>query len=442
MTETEAILNGNIAQRLPKLTQLRARVKKLNEYFIARLLEGLCDYYEAREMVQTYQASKNDNTSYDEEVEMREKVISLAVKTVYTLKASRDMSKNLDAPKEIRNKIESSIDWHIYLATNLDFRQRLIISMNDLNYSEAKKLAESGLELAKIQPGSQKSIMTNINFYAGNLKEIEAFERFCDKRFWEITTNDFMASSKLFDQSVEILERAATLNVDLDRLTSVSKAWSYLLRFIARPSLENLEYLAEYRKLEESFPTVRRQFSFEETRHVSRRKLRAARMSAFLRDSVYKIACWNVFNELHFNVNLVEGFINVPSNKELLRNIFSKTKMPIDRLNRYFELNEESKSHLTYEYFMDDIEKYLPDLLPLTAGPKNQPSLILAKNLYHLCKHQNIQADIYSPKREQFTELFVDKILKGYKVLKTLNLDRTRFLSSLEKENRSSATDK
>jgi len=430
----DQILRENIAQRLPKLIQLRGQVKRIGKPFISILLESLCGYYEAREILQIYQASKGENTSYDEEVEKREKVIALLNNTLYDLEKARDMAKLQEIPENTLRKVESTIDWYTYLATNLDLRQRLILSMNDLEYSEAMKIAKKGLELAKTLSSNQKAVIANINFYAGHLKEIEAFEKFCDKRFWEITSNDFLCSSRLFDESVKILERVATKRVDLERLTSVSKAWSYLLGFIAKPSLENIEYLAKYRQLEESFPTVRRQFAIDKERNVSKRKLRAARMRAFLRDSVYKIACWNVFNELHFNVNLIESYINAPSRRELLFKIFEKAGMPKERLIRYSVLNEGNKLHLTYEYFINDVEEYLPGFLPLTIGKNDKPSLIIAKNLYHLCKHQKIQVDIFSPIRDQFTELFVDKILKEHAILKTLNLDRTRFLESLEKE--------
>ena len=431
------ILHTNINKRLPLLKQFQGQVERLNYPVFSNLLKGLCDFYSARENIQRFRISRTEDTSFREESAMRREAIKMANSSVKYLEKAKLIAEKEICSKKYKRIFNAIVQQFVYLAKNFRCRQVLVLHMNNLEYDKARKIAQEGLDLAidGLMYGSQEMTIdellkppffqVDINFYQGNLKEIDAYERLCDKKFWEIESEDFLEVARLFDDSAKDLEKAADTSHDLDVLTSIPRAWSCLLKFMARPTLAGLEFLAEFKKLESS-ELVRKHFSPPVTRKISRRRQRAEAMSRFFRNNVVKVACWNIFSELHYNINIIETYLNEEENKELLRNKLKTAKIPEKRLEMY-------NGHLTYERAIDDVDNYLHRLLPLTIHKKEKPSLLVAKDLYYYCKHEKIQTDFYSTRRDEFAEEFMEKALQDYKSLLALNLDRKRFLEILEK---------
>lgn len=428
----DTILRGDLSQRLPQLKQLLARARYVKDkrkrtvFPQARaLLEGLCEYLDAYDKLQEYHISRSrsPDSSFEEEIRTREKVIGKAGQAIYFLQKSKNLAKETVTLESDRQMIESTIDWHLYLANNLRRRQNLILHMNDLEYRKARPIAKEGLDLAKKQKGARH----DVKFYAGNLIEIDAFEKFHDKKFWEVRILDFQESASLFEKAVSFLEGCAQTEEDLETMTFVPKAWSYLLRFVANPSLENLAHLFEYRKLSHESLLVKRHFEPHKLHNISKRRRRAIEMHQFFRNRVTRIACWNIFSALHNNINLVETFVN--ENKDTMLKMFMATEIPEKRLSRY----ADPDIPMTFEYFIDDIKNYLNDFLPQMVRKKDRPSLVVAKDLYYFCKHEPIEMNLFAEK-DKFAEDFIEKALEEYKSLERLNIDVKRFLKRLRRE--------
>jgi len=315
--------------------------------------------------------------------------------------------------------------------------------MNNLDYEKAGDAAREGIDRA-IDGKMYRSVIIHKEnmlkvpnfsidecFFKGNLLEIAAYVKLDKKSFLELTREHFLEVASLFDDAVEALAKACYTPRDRATLTSIPKAWSNLLKFTANPNLEGLEYLAQFEEQLESSHLIKRQFA--PTRipeRKSKRRQKAAAMGDYYRKNVIKVGCWNIFSELHQHVNIVETSINNKRGyKEFLQKKLRSTKISQERLECY-----DGEKNLTYDRIIDDIQNYLPHLFPLgiRASAKNS-SLVITKDLYSFIKHEKIftKSDLY--RKEEFAENLMKKILKNYKILLTLNLDRERFLEKIRK---------
>ncbi len=441
LRDIENVLKKDVKQRLPELKKLSGRTKKMENAFLSKVVDGLLDYYDAYDQVQSYGisrrmwSSEEQDSLFDVETQVRENAIGKFKGCIMSLGQASRLASESTALESERSKIVGIIDLHIYRATILSKRQHLVLCMNNLEYDEARRTAQEGLECARRR--SEKGevvppdVKVDINFFAGNLKEIDAFEKISNKKFWEVRSADFREAAKSFEDAASCLERAAYTQTDKDKLISVPKAWSYLSRFISNPSLTNFSPLIEFRKLESVSQAVKTSFAIREPSDVSKRKQRSVRMAQFMRSNVIKIACWNIFSEIRYNLNRIETSAN--ENIRALERHFEEKKMEPKRLERYKPKPDrpEQEPEVTSDRFIEDLEKYSPELLPTTVGKKERPSIVVANDIYHFCKHEKMQMDFYSATVDKFSTDFIERVVKEFNTLQKLSVDTEGLLKRL-----------
>lgn len=445
LQETDKILQMPIGQRLPELRKLFGVANKLNNDFLTKLLNGLIEYHFATDEVKTFNISKklsyleNQESSFEQEIQVRENAISRLTYSIGLLQEAMGLLTNfIDSDSEAW-KFKKHLDLYIYRSNISSCRQKLVLNLNNLEYHDARNTAQIGLDCAKKQSQKfvnfpvPKNIQADLDIFAGALKEIEAFEKFSNKPLWEVKNSDFREAAKLFEQAVECLERASISEIDKDRLASVPRAWSYLLKFMSNPTLTNFGEYINFSKLENSSIIVKANFTLLSSNENSKRKQRSARISQFIKSSVIKTASWNIFSEIRYNLNLIETSAN--DKIDLLAPYFLERGMDKKRLERYLVRpeNKEQKPEVTCDRFISDLETTTPDLLPTTLKKNQRPSIVIANDIYHFCKHQKMQVDFYSITVDKFSTEFLERISKEFETLKRLSIDTDDLLKRLNK---------
>jgi hypothetical protein len=443
-----SIMKLTVNDREPKLQEVKSYIKKLNNQFFSKLVDGLWEYYSADKQVKIFRATKTLDTTFDEENDVRNEAIDgFKTATINLEEAKKYLTSQIINEYE-KKKISQIIDDHFYRSQVHMIRQELILFMNNLSYDDALKLSNMGLNLAssrydqlsKAPASVQENSKQDINFFAGHKREIDAY-KILNKPFWDITNKDFFEAASLFESAIGCLKLAAATKkgepseLAMAELTAVPLALMHLLRFMARPSLSNIEEFAEYKKTEETYFPDTALLSGVESEAVSKRKLRLARLLKYFKNNTIKIASWEIYGELHYNVNLIEIFVNDKKIKPLLLSKFRKKVFPdssnqkefIYRVTKYENLD----NLVTFDRFVDDVEGYFPELLPAKVGHETN-SLTIAKDLYHFMKHEDIRQNLYSVEREKFAEDFINRVLEKYSELKTLTMDAKRFKDKID----------
>lgn len=154
-------------------------------------------------------------------------------------------------------------------------------------------------------------------------------------------------------------------------------------------------------------------------------------MTQFMRSNVIKIACWNIFSEIRYNLNRIETSAN--ENIKALERHFEEKKMEPRRLEKYKPNPDrpEQEPEVTCDRFIEDLEKYSQELLPTTVGRKERPSIVVANDIYHFCKHEKMHMDFYSATVDKFSTGFIERVAKEFNTLQKLSVDTEGLLKRL-----------
>jgi hypothetical protein len=193
-----SIMKLTVNDREPKLHEVNALIKKLNNQFFSKLVEGLWQYYRADTQVKIFRASKTLDTTFDEENDVRNRAIDSFKAALDNLEESKKYLTSQIMSEYEKKKISQIIDDHFYRSNSHMIRQKLILSMSNLSYDEALPLANAGFNLAKSRYDElskaptyfQENCRQGINFFAGHRREIDAYE-ILNKPFWDVTSKDF-----------------------------------------------------------------------------------------------------------------------------------------------------------------------------------------------------------------------------------------------------------
>jgi len=155
-------------------------------------------------------------------------------------------------------------------------------------------------------------------------------------------------------------------------------------------------------------------------------------MSQFIKGTVIKVAAWNIFSEIRYNLNLIETAAN--SKIDCLSRYFTDKGMDPKRLEYYLIKPEKrSKTDVTCDRFITDLEKTSSELLPPVLNKHERSSIVIAHDIYHFCKHQKMQFDLYSSTVDQFSAEFIERVEKEYKKLSRLSIDTDDLIKRINR---------
>ena len=418
----------DIKEPKDRVVLLNDSLKKYNIRFCRKTLKGLLWFYKAKALLLEYKKSDKSELTSEYEQKIREKAIGMARHAKLDLQDAEKEIEVLEIPVQPKSSFAGILKSHICLSDILQFRQQVSIHLTNADYKKSKKLGLKGRDLVKdymkdLRSGSVASrLPQDLNFFMGAVFESEAFEAFIDKKFWEINVNDFEKAAKKFERAIKCYESACETPLDEDILIPVPRAWVALLKFSASPTFENFEQVIIFQRLAEKYDKVRTTFGFatpKENEKRSERTRRAQKISVFMRNSVYQHAALNIFAKIRGIIAPVESMVN--ENKQLIYSRLKLSGVPEKRLKWYLE-----PRHITFDRFIADCDKYLPNILP-TA------SLVKVKSVYSWCKHAPQKSiNIYSQPSEDFAEKLIQKIYKKYEDIQTLNGDLNVFLENLK----------
>lgn len=428
--ETDLQKAFNVKQPKDRLTLLNSLLKKYDIRFCKKMLNGIMGFYKAKGLLINYKESEKAELASEYEQRIREKAIGMAKYAKLELQGAEKEVELQKIPVQLKSHFLGILRSHICLSEILELRQQVSIYLTNAEYKKSKMLGLRGRNLVrdymeKIKSGSVASrFPQDLNFFMGAVFESEAFTAFIDKRFWEINASDFEKAVKKFEQAIGCYERACETPVDLEILTPVPKAWVALLKFLSSPTFENFEQVIIFLRLAEEYSNVRATFGFAppiENEKRSERTRRAQKVSLFVRNSVYQHAALNIFEKMRGIVATVESMINRQDTKMLIHDKLKRSLAPEKRLRKYLE-----HGMVTFDRFIADCEKYLPDILPSV-------SLVKVKDIYSWCKHAPQKTmNIYLQPLEDFSQKLIQKVSKKYKDMKTIDQDLKTFSENLK----------
>lgn len=387
-------------ERIVPLKHLQKKVKSYDEPFFNQFLEGLYKYYKLHKKRKEIKAE----LEYPEEKRSREKVIGIAKETQYLLNQAKKKLELLDLQQNFKLDFDNFCRAFTYYACLQEFKQQTVIYMHDGDFDRAKNEAEKGLRKAN-NPEDRNS-------FAGLKSECEAYKTFIDKRWWEISDEDFRNAIKSFETAVDCYDRCRDEHQNeyeyKDKIMSVPMALISLLKFITSPNFDNVSHLVEFCEIRDKYPTV--QYAFRSVRKsTSQRKKQRNLIMQYLKNVVYKIAAFNIFEELRTMTIELENFAWKTDNvyQEIAR------KISPDSASLY-----KRKRPPSIEAFIDHCEELFGKNLP--------ESIVMLRDIYHDCKHKTVYIT-YTPEPDKFAEELVNRILRVYDVLKDLRKDIERL---------------
>lgn len=382
-------------ERIEPLKHLQKEVKSCDETFFNQFLEGLYKYFKLHRKRKKIRAE----LEYPEEKRNREKVIGIAREVQYLLNQARMKLELLDLPEALQLKFENWCNNFIYYANMQECKQRIIIYMHDGDFGGAKEEAEEGLGKA--------SSFEDRNYFAGLRSECEAYKTLIEKRWWEISDKDFKDAIQSLEAAVDCYDRCRDEYQNeyeyKDNIMSVPMAMISLLKFMISPTLGSVSNMVRFCEIRDKYPTV--QYAFRPVRKsTSERKKQRNLIMQYLKNVVYKIAAFNIFEELRTIIVELENFAWKTDA------VYQKIAKEIpDRASIY-----KGKHAPSIEVFVDHCKDLFGNNLP--------KSIATLRDIYHDCKHKTVYIT-YTPEPDKFAEELVNRILSVYDVLKNLRMD-------------------
>jgi hypothetical protein len=381
-------------ERSESLKQLYKKIKSDNNMpFFNQFLEGAWKYHTLQERRKTIKAE----LEYPSEKEGREKLIELGKEVQYFLYQAEKKLELLDLSEDIKKYFDNYIRKYTHFTEMQLLYQQTIIYMHDAEFDKAKSEAERGLKRA--------TLSEDINQFAGLKSEAEAYNTIISKRWWEISSEDFSNTVKMFSRAVDCYSRCKRANEYEfeNKTTSMPKAIISLLSFIASPTFDNVNHLVEFVRIRDKYPVV--QYAFTPARKASsERKKQRDLIMQYLKNETYKIAAFNIFEDFRTMVIELERFAH--------KNPFVCQKAKeIDPGRASLYMGDHPPA---IENFREDCRKIFGDEFPQSVDELTQ--------IYHDCKHKKVFVTITS-EPDKFAEELVNRILVDYAILKNVKKD-------------------
>lgn len=384
-------------ERPELLRALRSNIKSYGIPFFNQLLDGLYQFstlHAKRAMITSDLESSVEQRS-------REKLINEANEVKYVLNEAKMKLNALNISDELKSFFDIFSSGCGYYANMQVLWQQAMIYMRDGDYDKAEEEAEKGLLAA-----SQRKDSRNLNQFAGLKSECEAYMAFVNKRWWDISNNDYRNAISLFEKAINCYGKAQVSS------GMVPEAMICLLKFISSPTLDSISYLVRFGEIRDRYPSVGDAFGPSKGLTSERKKQRNM-MMRYLRNVTYKIAAFNIFEELRTLTVELENFA--------WKNDDVYQKLPADRAQVY-----KRSRPPPIETFVDDCEELL-------LGKDLPKSITLLRDIYHDCKHKTIFID-YNPEPDKLAEEIVNKILSAYEYIKDLYNDAKRLKGYFTKQ--------